>query len=167
MLRLLTAKVKRRDFLGTLGGMVNQRSKSSALLRYLGMSFGWLVFMTVWALVVGPHTDPRCATSASFGFLPMAMVVPFLMLPLYVLSVAVHAVFAFHARRFDARAREGVPLFGRDAVFFVPFTVISLLAFSPATHWDKSLHCFLLTCAIVLPWIATPVTNARLLAWNS
>jgi hypothetical protein len=146
---------------------MNRRSKSSTLLRYLGMSFGWLIFMTFWVLVIGPYTDPRCNTSASFGFLPMAMVVPFLMLPLYALSVAVHAVFAIYKRRFDARVRDGVPLFGLDAVFFIPFTLVSLIAFSPATHWDKSLHCFFLTCAIVLPWITTPVVNTRLLAWNN
>ena len=143
---------------------MSQRSKSSALLQYVGMSFGWLIFMTFWVLVIGPYTDPRCNTSASFGFLPMAMVVPFLMLPLYALSVAVHAVFAFHKRRFDARARNGLLLFGLDAVFFIPFTAVSLIAFSPATHWDKSLYCFFLTCAIVLPWIITPVVNAQLLA---
>jgi hypothetical protein len=146
---------------------MNQRSKSSALLRYLGMSFGWLIFMTFWILIIGPYTDPRCNTSASFGFLPMAMVVPFLVLPLYALSVAVHTVFAFYRRRFDATVRDSVPLFGLDALFFIPFTVGSLIAFSPATHWDKSLHCFVLTCAIVLPWITTPVVNARLLAWNN
>ena len=97
----------------------------------------------------------------------MAMVVPFLMLSLYALSVAAHAVFAFYKRRFDARVRNGVPLFGLDAAFFIPFTAVSLIAFSPATHWDKSFHCFFLTCAIVLPWIITPVVNARLLAWNN
>jgi hypothetical protein len=140
------------------------RSKSRALLLYLGTSFGWLILMTVWVLLIVPYIDPRCYTSASFGFLPVAIVVPFLMLPLYVVSVAVHAVFAFYKKRFDAREAEGVPLFGLDAVFFVPFTVLSLIAFMPATHWDKSLHCFLMTCAIVLPWILTPLINTRLLA---
>ena len=144
-----------------------QRSKARALVQYLGMSLGWLIFMIFWALVIGPYTDPRCYTSASFGFLPAAMVVPFLILPLYVVSVGVHAVFAFYKKRFDARERNGVPLFGLDAVFFIPFAVLSLIAFAPATHWDKSLHCFFMTCAIVLPWIITPGVNVWLLGWKN
>jgi hypothetical protein len=123
--------------------------------------------MTLWVLVIVPYVNPLCYTSASFGFLPVAIVLPFLMLPLYLASVAVHAVFAFYKKRFDAREADGVPLFGLDALFFVPFTAVSLIAFMPATHWDKSVHCFLMTCAIVLPWILTPVVNTRLLAWKN
>lgn len=122
--------------------------------------------MTLWVLVIVPYLDPGCYTSASFGFLPVAIVIPFLLLPLYVLSAAVHAVFAFHKKRFNAREADGVPLFGLDAVFFVPFTVVSLIAFMPATHWDKSLHCFLMTCAFVFPWLVTPLVNTRILAWK-
>ena len=116
------------------GFSMRQRSRPRALLRYLGASFAWLVVMTAWVLVIVPYVDPLCYTSASFGFLPAAIVVPFLMLPLYLASVAIHAVFAFYQKRFDARQAEGVPLFGLDALFFVPFTVMSLIAFMPATH---------------------------------
>ncbi len=145
---------------------MNQRSKSRALLQYFVTSLGWLILMTCWVLLIAPYADPQCYTSASFGFLPVAMVVPFLVLPLYAISVAAHAAFAFYQRRFDAREQNGVPLFGFDALFFIPFSVVSLIAFAPATHWDKSLHCFFMTCAITLPWIITPIVNGRLLAWK-
>lgn len=146
---------------------MKQQSRARGLLRYLGMSVGWLVLMVGWALLVAPHTNPRCYTSASFGFLPAAIVVPFLMLPLYVVSVAVHAVVAFCKQRFEARARDGVSLFGLDAAFFIPFALVSLIALISATHWDRSLHCFLMTFAVALPWTITPVVNARLLAWKA
>jgi len=142
------------------------RSRALFLLRYFGTSFVWLVLMTMWVLLTVPYLEPRCDTSASFGFLPAAMVVPFLMLPLYVITVALHAVFAFSTKRFDTRGADGVPLFGVDVLFFIPFTAVSLIAFMPATHWDKSLHCFLMTCAIVLPWLVTPLVNTRILAWK-
>ena len=145
---------------------MNRRSRFRALLLYVATSFGWLILMTTWVLLIVPYVDPHCYP-ASFGYLRPAIVVHFLMLPLYAVSVAVHSVFAFSKKRFDAREAEGVPLLGLDAVFFVPFTVLSLIEFMPAAHWDKSLHCFLMACAIVLPWILTPVVNTRLLAWKN
>jgi len=146
---------------------MTQRSRAGALLQYLATSTGWLILMAFWPLLAGPHADPRCQTSASFGFLPAAMVVPFLILLLYAISVALHAVFAFRRSRLAARPRVGVALFGLDAGFFVPFAAVSLIAYLPAMHWDSSVHCFFWTLAIALPWIITPVVNARLLAWTA
>lgn len=93
--------------------------------------------------------------------------IPFLVLLLYVVTVAVHAMFAFHNRCFEARQRDGVPLFGVDAAFFVPFAAVSFLTLASAMHWDRSLYCSLMTFAVALPWIITPVIHARLLAWKS
>jgi hypothetical protein len=134
------------------------------LLQYLAMSFGWLISMAIWPLLVIPQIDPRCSTSTSFGFLPATMVVPFLTLLLYAASVAVHAVYAFRQQRFKARERGKVPLFGLDAAFFIPFSLLSLMALMSITNWNSSSHCFFMALAIALPWIATPVVNTRLLA---
>src|SRR5688572_4579329 len=114
------------------------KTNFSGLLKYLGTSFGWLLLMALWPLLIVPQTEPRCHTSTSFGFLPAAIVVPFLTLLLYPVSVAVHAVFAFRKRRFA----EAVPLFGRDAAFFIPFTVLSVLGLMSVTNWATSVHCF-------------------------
>lgn len=141
---------------------MNQQSKAAALLRYLGLSLAWLVVMVVWPLLIGPQTDPHCYTSATVGFLPAAMAVPFLILPLYVVSAAVHAVFALSRRRFEARARGEAPHFTIDALFFVPFTALAIAALAPGLHWSKSLHCFMAAFALALPWLVTPLFNARL-----
>jgi hypothetical protein len=130
------------------------------------MSFAWLIMMALWALIIGPFTPPRCETSASFGFLPAAMVVPFLMLPLYAVSVVCHAVLAFRRTRRELRERAGVPLFGLDAAFFVPFVILSLIAFSPTMHLS-ALHCLVMAVVVALPWIITPIVNARILGWVS
>jgi len=137
------------------------------LLQYLGMSFGWLILMAFWPLFVIPQIDPRCSTSTSFGFLPAAMVVPFLTLLLYAVSVAAHAGFAFRQQRCAARESGEVPLFGLDAAFFIPFSFLSLMGLMSVTYWNTSSHCFLMTFAVALPWIVTPAINTRLLAWTS
>jgi hypothetical protein len=140
-----------------------QRSRASGLMRYLAASFGWLILMVLWALFIGPLTDPRCYTSASFGFLPAAILVPFLMLPLYAISVGGHAVFAFRRARLITRAATGVLLFGLDALFFVPFVLLSLATFLSAIHWND-LDCLLTALIFALPWVITPLVNPRLLA---
>jgi hypothetical protein len=143
------------------------KDRSKSLLGYLGMSAGWLVAMAVWPLIVGPSTDPHCLTSASFGFLPAIMVIPFLILPLYLLSVAVHAVFAFRTARFAFVQRHGVALLGADALFFVPAVMIALLAYSSALRWSEAWHCSLAMFVLVLPWLIAPVANGRFLSWSA
>ncbi len=146
---------------------MTQRSRAPVLLRYLGLSFAWLVAMVAWPLVTGPHTDPHCYTSASFGFLPAAMVVPFLVLPLYAFSAVAHAAFAFSGRRFEAGALGRPASFTIGALFFIPFTGLATIMLASGFHWDRTPHCFFAVFTLALPWIVTPLVNAWLLVRNA
>lgn len=92
------------------------------------------------------------------------MVVPFVALILFVISVIIHTPFAFRRRRFnDAQGSVSRAL---DAAFFVPFAAFSTVLLAKAMRWDSSLHCFAVTAVLALPWLVTPWLATRLLAWS-
>lgn len=139
-------------------------SRSAAILSYLAASFGWLVVMAIWAAIAGPYADPRCHGPFSFGFLPGAMVVPFAVLIIFAFSVVIHALFAFRRKRFEGTPGAASRVF--DAAFFVPFAALSTFLLAAVMRWDASLHCFVMTAVLALPWLATPWLSMRLVTWS-
>jgi hypothetical protein len=134
--------------------------RSRTLGLYLFKSFGWLVALAAWPLLVGPRLDPHCLSAASFGFLPALMVVPFLLLVVYLLGLFAHIAFEF------VFWQRGI-LLGRtayvaSAVFFLPYALLSIPAMLWALRWNASALCFAMTVVLLLPALLTPLVNAAL-----